>query len=468
MRPATREYNFDWMLLSTYEAASKLTAGTEKEYRRALRYVPYFSGILDAMNSIGEPGELFIKTCALYLRNLVNAKKEGRKNAMTTFCFSPVIFYAMDITPVCLEVLTVFLTLTYRRGSAEFLDYCNEIGFTETSCSAQRGSLGAFLAGIGADIDMVVTDTPGVCDTNANAFAFAAAFMDKPFFQLDMPPVLAGERYDRYHRDDYRALIAFLEKMTGAALDPERLAEILTEFTRQDELIAELEELGRLKPSPLPPAFNLLTYAAKFLFAGMKPCTELLESMLRAARRNAEEGRSGLAGGVERLRGFFCYIDHFTCDMRLWKMLEELGISTQANILSVSWSPDTAHVKLYGKEHAAYHISTENLDAMIDSLALANARMPMVKSIRGPYDSPDMWLDDTLALATMYRSDFIVYSGTPGCRNTWGMVKPYARETEKAGFPTHIMNSDAFDDRVQSWESARDRLEEFFKVRGLL
>ena len=48
------------------------------------------------------------------------------------------------------------------------------------------------------------------------------------------------------------------------------------------------------------------------------------------------------------------------------------------------------------------------------------------------------------------------------------MVKPFARDVERAGFPIHIMNDDAFDDRVESWEATRERLDEFFRVRGLL
>ncbi len=468
MRRALREYNFDWMLYSTYDAASKLMAGTEKEYARALRYIPYFRGMIDAVLSTGEPGLSFVKTCAEYLKNIVTARERGRKVAITSFCFSPVIFYAMDITPVCLEVMSVFLTFTYRRGSAEFLDFCNEAGFTETSCSSQRGSLGAYLAGIGVDIDMVVTDTPGVCDTNANAFAFAAEWLDRPFFQLDMPPLLKGERYDRYHRDDYRALVSFLEAQTGTKLRAERLAAVLDELRKQDGLIAELEEMGRIVPSPLPPAFTLMNYAARFLFAGMKPCTDMLQSMVNAARENAARGASGLAGGAERLRGFFCYIDHYTYNMRMWRMAEDLGVCLQGNILSRNWSIDAPHVRENHMEDSAYSIDMTDLDSMIDSVAIMNSRMPMIKSIRGPFDAPDMWLEDTLSLARMYSADFVVYSGTPGCRNTWGMVKPFARETEKAGFPTHIMYSDAFDDRVQSWEATRARFEEFLRVRRLL
>ena len=96
------------------------------------------------------------------------------------------------------------------------------------------------------------------------------------------------------------------------------------------------------------------------------------------------------------------------------------------------------------------------------------ARLPMVRSIRGPYDQPNMWLEETLALAKNFGADCLIYNGTPGCRNTWANVKLMVRDLEKHGYPVHIMNDDAFDDRVESWEATRNRLEEFFKVRRLI
>ncbi|HNV47006.1 MAG TPA: 2-hydroxyacyl-CoA dehydratase family protein [Spirochaetota bacterium] len=468
MRPETREYQFDWMLWSCFSAASKLNAGTPKEYRRMLEYIPSFRGVVETVLDAGEPGQRFIEICATYLDNVINAKSRGQKTAITTFCFSPAIFYAMDIMPICLEVISVMMTFTYKRGTTEFLDYCNEAGYTETSCSSQRGSIGAYLAGLGAEIDMIVTDTPGVCDTNANAFAFAAAYLDKPFFQLDMPPDLTGERSNEYHRADYTALISFLEQHSGKRLDLERLREKLIEVQKQDEMIAELEELARMVPNPLPVVYNFMVYASRFLFAGMPECTRTLESLLALARQNAAEGKSGISGGAERLRSYFCYIDHYVQNLKLWQMLDANGICYQGNILSRSWASNAPHVREFGTQEAAYTLDTANLDGLIDTMAMLNSRMPMIKSIRGPYDAPNMWLQDTLSLATMYNVDFIVYNGTPGCRNTWGMVKLLARDTEKAGFPTFIMYADAFDERVQSWETTRDRFMEFLNVRRLL
>ena len=74
--------------------------------------------------------------------------------------------------------------------------------------------------------------------------------------------------------------------------------------------------------------------------------------------------------------------------------------------------PITSKLSTAGEE--GYAIDTTDLDTLIDSIADLNSRMPMIKSIRGPYDAPHMWLQDTLALAKMHKADFIVYNGTPG------------------------------------------------------
>ena len=468
MRPEIREYPYDWMLWRTFVEASNMSRGTQKEYRTTLNKVPYFRGIVENILNAGPSGEAFLALGAAYLGNIVHARQRGLKNAITTFCFSPALLYAMDVTPTCLEVLTAMMTLTYRRGTGEFLDYCNQIGFTETSCSSQRGALGAILARASSEVDLVLTDTPGICDTNANAFAFAAAYLDKPFYQLDMPPRLTDEASREYHRKDFRALIRFLEKHTGKPLDRDRLLRVIQEVEKQDRLIAELEDMARLIPNPLPGIFQFFVYGARFMFTGRPECTRVLEAMVDQGRANTAAGRAGMQNGKEHLRALFCYIDHFSLNLRLWQFLEAHNITTCGNILSYIWSKDSPYVRLTGNPQEGYRLEKPDLDRMIDSLAEQNARMPMVKSIRGPYDHREMWLDNTLALGGIYNIDLIVYNGTPGCRNTWGMVKLLARDTEAAGFPTYLMYADAFDDRVESWENTRERFEEFLRTRRLI
>ncbi len=469
MRAETTEYKLEWMLRSIFTNASKANRSTEKEFACFNRHIPHYRDVLGVFDDLGEAGYAYLKLAETYLDNIIRAKERGRMKAMTTFNINPAIFYAMDIVPITIEIITVMCTLLWERGTADYLDYCIEAGFTETSCSAQRGALGAYLSGLAEDVDLVMNNSAGVCDTNANAFAFAAAYMNKPFYQLDSLSENASDRAGEYHRKDYREFIAFLEEHSGNKLDLDRFREAMEEVRRQDEIYCELEELQMLRPNPVPVEFSFMAYTIAFLLAGHKDATNVLGLILKKSRENAQKGVSGLKGGKENLRVLPCYIDHYTADMRFWQFLNRHGISHMGNILSRCWNEKAPLPRHLGNKKESYSLRTDgDLDELIDALGAINARMPMAKSIRGPYDSPTMWLEDNLASAKLYNSDFIIYVGTPGCRNTWGMVKLFARDMEKHGYPTFIMNADAFDDRVESWEASEARFEEFLKVRRLI
>ncbi|HDP24376.1 MAG TPA: 2-hydroxyacyl-CoA dehydratase [Deltaproteobacteria bacterium] len=465
MKRETREYQYDWNIWSIIENASLTYDGSPKEYETLLSLVPHFRDALHAIIRQGEPGILFMKQIATYLKSIVSAHENGKKVAMTTFCFAPPILYAFGVVPLLLEPMTVLGTFILQRGTSEYLDYCCEVGFTETSCSSQRGALGAYLAGLGVRPDMIVCDSPGICDTNANSYSFASAYLDIPFYQLCYPPTLTDERAGMFHRQDFMNLISFLEEQTGSRLDIDRLREIVAEIELQNELINEFTEFQRLVPSPIPPIFNLFLYSGNFLMGGTRDFTELLRSMLKTIRLNASRGVSGMNSGKERLRGFFSYIDHYTTDLRLWNFLDRNEISHLGCILSTFWGDEAPYSS--ERTDAVFTMKRDSLEDMIDSLAMQMSRMPMVKSIRGPYDAPNMWLDDTLIMTRLMKADFVAYFGTIGCRNTWGMVKSYARDLERSGIPTLIMYADAFDDRVQSWEAVMDKMSEFIHLRGL-
>ena len=89
MRPEIKAYHFDWMLWATLEHASKAADGTPGELAHLYRYIPYYKGILDPVLREGEPGIVFLKCINRYLRNIINARREGKKVAATTFCFLP-------------------------------------------------------------------------------------------------------------------------------------------------------------------------------------------------------------------------------------------------------------------------------------------------------------------------------------------------------------------------------------------
>ncbi len=466
MRPEILEYNYDRLMGGTLTAAAKFPVGFQKETDFAFNYIPYFRGALKTMIDAGPTGKRFIKLLASYYENILTARDQGKMIVGTTFCNTPAILYAMDLVPATFEILTALGCMVWRRGMFDYMDYAVESGMPETACSAQRGFLGAFLAGLFENIDFLVCDTPGVCDTNANAFAFSSAYLDKPFYQLNYPSAIGDDRSQKYHIDDYREMIRFIETHSGKKLDYDRLAQALAEINRQDAITADIEDMLLMVPTPIPPIFNVMIYAGRFCFAGHPEYTELLEVMLEDVTRRMNNGVPGLKCGEEKLRIFMCYIDHYTVDMNFYEYLEERGIAHTGSILTRNFRDGNKYVR--DLPDNAYHVDTSSPDAMFETLAQMNARMPMVRSIRGPYDRHGMWLEESLACARMYQADCVIYNGTPGCRNTWGMLKPFARDVEKQGFPVHIMNDDGFDDRVESWDATKERLDEFFHVRGLL
>ncbi len=465
MRPEIKEYHYDWLMGGVLGAASRLGDGFSKETELAYRYIPNFKNTAQSFLDGGEVGVQVLKLFDAYYQNILTSHERGKKIAATTFCFSPSILYAMDVTPICMEMLTALGNIVWKRGMFEYMDHACQVGLPETSCSSQRGALGAYFAGLGEEIDFYVCDTPGVCDTNANAFAFAAAYMNKPYYQLNYPQTFGDDATEGYHLADYRELVRFLEAHTGAKLDYDRLGEVLEEVEKQDALIADIEDMHTLKPTPLSPFHNVALYGGRFTFSGHKEYTRLLEIMLETISRRAKAGVSGLKTGKEKLRAYMFYIDHYNLDLNFWNWFDQNGVAHMGGMLSHHFRDNIDYASALG---SAYGIDVSSPDAMLNTVAQMNARLPMVRSIRGPYDRPNMWLDESLALARNFGAQCMIYNGTPGCRNTWANVKLIARDLEKHGYPVHIMNDDAFDDRVESWEATRERLEEFFSVRGLL
>jgi len=466
MKKETREYNYDWMLWSIFNAGSKAADGTAKEFEGLKKVMPNFSTVLETFMRHGEPGILFFKMIKQYFDEVMSAHEEGKKICIGTFVTAKELFFAFDnVVPIWAEPMSVVGTIGTRKGTAEYMDYCCEVGFTETSCSAQRGSIGAYLAGLCEMPDFLVCTAAGICDTNANAVQFMASYLDLPFYQCNFPGKLTSKRAEDYHRKDYRGLIEFVEKQSGTRLREERLRQVLEETKRQDELLNELFDLARLIPCPMPPLFDLFQYAGKLFMSGRKEYTAVLEAMLKTVRENAQKGWSGTKSKKERARLMMCYIDHYTTDGRFWEWMDDNDISLIPTLIFTFFNQGIPYAQ--GREDEVYKIDTSTMDSMIDSLAAINSRMPMTKQLRGPYDAKGMWLDDFTCMAKLMKPDFSVYVGSMGCRNSWGINKLIQRDAERAGMPTMLLFADAFDDRVASWESCVDKISEFMQVRGI-
>jgi hypothetical protein len=466
MKRKTTEYNYDWMLGSVLGAAANSFNGTQKEMEGLLKVVPSFKTLLSAVAKCGKSGELLLRVADEYTRNIVNARKEGKKVVFATFLAGMDIFYGFDnLVPLCAEPLAALTNIVFRQGNAEYYDYTCELGMTETSCAAQRLLVGAMLANVAVKPDFVVTGSCGPCDTNANAVQFYSEYEDIPLLLLDTPAKLVDEKVDAFHLKDMQILVANIEEIMGEKINLDRLRANLLEKQKQDELINELMELNMLRPSPVPAIYHLFAYFACIIMPGMKCTTALYESMVDDCKKIAAEGKAGTYSGKERTRLMMFYIEHYSLDAQFWDWCMANDISLIPCLVYTWWGQGVK----YGKDvpEEAYRVDTSTLESCLQVCADINSRRPMNKQLRGSYDAPTQWLDDCKAVAKIFKPDLLVYSGTMGCRNSWGVNKLMQRDMEKMGFPTLLIFTDVFDPRVASWDAFKNQISEFITVRNI-
>jgi len=437
--------------LSALQGMLAATRATDKEIRGMMKAMPALSSMIETFMlepHIRKAGLPFLELGSTYFRNLGNAHKEGKKIAFESFNFPPAILYALDIVPVSPEVISSFLSIGMPKGVFRFIDYTTGIGLSETMCTAQRGGVGVILSGLTEKPDMVLNMASGSCDTNSKMFDFMSEYLHIPFCNIDAPPYWDedGEMI-KYYRKEYRKMVAFLEEQTGKKLDEDKLRQCCTEAKKQDEYVAEIYDLRRAVPNPVPAIFNLMMFATRFMASGTPQATKVMEAIYEVAKERYKKGEGVLPR--EKARVGFVYLSHFTTGGEFWRWLDHNGISLMLEGLI-----------LFNHQH--YSIDTSTVDTMLDSLAGQAHNMMMTKQIRGPLDFPGQWFEDIATLAKDLNIDCAIYLGTLGCKNTWGGIKVLMQTIEEElGVPTLIMHSDAWDDRVTPWATLRDQIEEF-------
>ncbi len=466
MRAEFLEYGYDDSLRRLFKTSKRALGASEKELKAIFKVLPDWEDTFGIVGNMGNTGTFLFEALGKWMEDITLAHERGQKLVLTTFCYPAGVLRAFDCVPLNMELMTAFGNVLWKRGVFEFYDYCTELGMTETSCSGQRGAMGAYLAGAGETPDFVLINSPGFCDSNANSFQFYASYKDVPIYSHDCPPELTGKRAMEYHHRDFRNMLEFMEEQTGRKLDWDYLRSVMAEIRKQDALVDEIMTLAMQVPNPVPCFANVALYAVKLAFSGFEEATPILEEIVRVSKENMKNGIAGTLSGKERARVLPCYIDHYSQGLKFWNFLNRHDISHLGSILDFFWNEGCPYDKGFDEE--TYKMDTESEETIIDSLAGQLARMPMVKQIIGPYHKKTQWLEDTLSAAKLYKADAVVYVGTFGCRNTWSVVKPFAADLEKTGCPTYILVADAFDDRVASWETCEKRMLEFFHLRGIL
>ena len=191
------------------------------------------------------------------------------------------IIRAIDIVPVWTENYAGVCAA--KRDTERFLMKAESDGYSNVVCSYVRIGLGfdslrRELGGPppnapqgGMPLPDMLLGSSSRCDPRYKWYQALGHYMNVPTYNIDMvvPPADANlkevtDYYVRYQYEQYKGLVAFLERQTGEPLDRERLWDAIRKGDEAWRLWYEVDRLRRAIPSPMPSQdhFNVMVPAA--------------------------------------------------------------------------------------------------------------------------------------------------------------------------------------------------------------
>ncbi|MCP4755955.1 MAG: 2-hydroxyacyl-CoA dehydratase [Proteobacteria bacterium] len=382
-----------------------------------------------------------------YWDDVIKAKSRGKKIVFIPFNCSPEIFYALDMMPIGVEVLNT-MAGTLEEGLHEYLDLAVERGLPDTMCSAQRGVVGLLEAGILDNPDMIINGALGSCDPNSKVFEYLSEKFEIPAMFLDIP-YYHDERSLDYYTKGYRQVVEALEELSGNKLDEDRLREVCELSNQATEISLDIGELIRNVPNPVPNYYNMANLAAKLTMVGTQSGVDIFQTAYDVCQARLKKGSHVFPEEKHRMMMMYTGL-YFDGGIHYW-LQEEMGVSYLKDLL-VCYDFDPM-------------IDTTNIDTMLRGLAEKMINLPMTRQLKGSWDMPANWLEDTLYYVETYKADCMVFTGHTACKQVWGIYRLVADEVKKQlGVPSLRLEGDGWDSRITPMPVIKEEMSEFFET----
>jgi benzoyl-CoA reductase/2-hydroxyglutaryl-CoA dehydratase subunit BcrC/BadD/HgdB len=383
-----------------------------------------------------------------YWNEVRHAKENGKKVAWIPFNFSPRIFHALGIIPVCVEGLDSMLMML-EEGIEPYLDLAVERGLPDTLCSAQRGVVGLFEAGVIEPPDLLLNGALGGCDPNSKIFEYMAEKWDIPILFLDVP-YYHDQRSHDYYAYEFKEVIHALMDMTGTKLDEDRLREVCELSNQAQELALEINDMKTNVPNPVPHAYNGGDTGMKIILDGTQDAVDFYQISRDLIAENLKN-RVSAAKPKEKLRCLFIYTGYYFDGTFTYWLEEEMSVSLLSTVLS--WFD---HLPI---------IDTSSLNSMFYGLSTGMLNLPMTRQLKGSWNMPGNWMEDCLYYAERYKADCCVFTGHTACKQAWGAYRLVTDKLkEELGIPSTRLEGDGWDKRVTPMAVIKEQLEEFFSI----
>lgn len=236
------------------------------------------------------------------------AKAEGKKVAyfMVASQYDEIV-RAMDVVPMPTENYAGLCAA--KREMDRFLLKAEADGYSQVLCSYARIGLGfdsmrREAGGIpegspdgGMPMPDMMLGSSAVCDPRFKWYQAAGRYQHVPTYSIDCvgPPPQADlkevrDYYIRYQEEQFRGLIAFLEKQTGTKMDDDRLWETIRLGDEAWRLWYEIDRLRVAVPSPMPAQDHFSIMVPGHYYAGTQTAVDFYQALYDEVKEKADKG----------------------------------------------------------------------------------------------------------------------------------------------------------------------------------
>jgi benzoyl-CoA reductase/2-hydroxyglutaryl-CoA dehydratase subunit BcrC/BadD/HgdB len=390
-----------------------------------------------------------VKCLSSYLGDFFNYQNQGKKTLLYNFCFTPEIFYAMDVFPLCQEALSVGLAATGLAMNEPYIDIAEEAGIPKELCNAQKPMIGSYLKGDAPRPDYIVYAAQPCDSLNIeyqiydNLFKVPCFPIDVPYWHYNPRSQFYNEKTLPYLTKQIKNMVTWLEKQTNQELDQEKLKSVVELSNEAQENILEVNELMKAVPCPLPSLMPFNNYIVELTRAGKPECVEYAKHIRNQAAEKVKRKEGAIPNEKIRVVWLYTHV-FFTPDLFQW-MAEKFGAVVVMDMLGYFITKT---------------INTSSTEKIYEGLAEKVLDMPMARQCRGP---AEYYIDDYIKMCKDYKADCAIFSGHMSCKHSWGLIKLLTESLRKElGISTLAFEVDTMDSRPVPRGNIQDRIEQFF------
>lgn len=398
---------------------------------------------------------------AEHFMELSQVRETGKKVAYT---FVPgnltELVYAFDMLPVYPEINS--LQSGMRQKSRAYIREAEEAGYSEDVCSYVKCDIGMMLQGNIGPTGQQLPEPDILLLSYTGCFVFMKWFENlKRFYpnaeiaMLHIPYQESGKidpAAINYVKDQLRReVIPKFEKVSGKKFDADKLGAKMDLSAKAEDLLVEVFDSARHKPSPIDAYFGGVYYIGPIFtaFRGSEACVDYYRELLNEVNYRVEHKLGPITpDGVLEKERFRLVVEgppNWTHFRNFWQIFYEMGAVFVGS----------TYTRVGGIYDEGFRHSSDD------------ALKSMAEYCMGCYTNRNLpqRIDLLEKFITRYHADGFLVNSIKSCNSfSAGQLVMMRELEERLEIPVGFIETDLVDPRYYSYSNIKNRLDSFFQM----